>query len=458
MPGSLSYLSACDTSGYSLQTPSAVWDVAGIYSKIQDDQVGNSTFFPDPYNYTASSQANTVYGQLDRKIWYKGIQWSLWWGQIETAPGVFDFTVPDKVLNTIRDLNLNSGRSSAVNKKVQFLLSTKSFSYSDINKIVPSFRLTANGFYPAPYDTVQRYNQVVAYTAVSSGFAEGHLIRLQDHRLGLTGNDRNGDPIYTMRNAFMGFITAINDRYKDHPAFGGIVTTESTPTTSNYFPDPTEFNRDLYYAGRLQWLKDMKGVFLKHLVAETCNFDVAWVTAMTADGALDGLATNRISFLNPNYHTGLNLRAIYNARDFLDGIVPIINSCQGLDQDSKSGQVQRSGANNDIWDWTPERPNHGNPTVSIENPGYVGSTWTTQDPPNFEWVLERAVYLKSNIFVYQHNYAAVGKNGSPRYNWPKFVADMDANTTRMSDNTGLNVNLDPAGGMITTRPLHLAGD
>lgn len=453
MPG-LSFLSKCNTHGFGNLPPAAAWDVVGIYSKIQSEQVGNSTSFPDPYSPTSAGQIDSVYGQLDRKIWYKGIQHECYWGDIETSNGVYNWTALDKVINTVRDLYATSGRTSGQNKKVQLLIPTKTFDYAGITKMIPSFRLTTNGFYASPNNTVQRYDQAMGFATNATGY----VMRLQDFRLGLSGNDLNGDPIYTIKNAFMAFLTAANNRYKDNPAFGGIITTEPTPNLDADFHDAAEFDRDTYFAGRLQWLKDMKAIFTKHLVAEACNFDTAWVTAMTGSTASDGLAANGIAFINPNYHTGLNLKAIYNAKDFLDGIVPIINSCQGLDQDSKSGQVQRNGLANDIWDWSPTRPGHGNPNTSIENPGYVGSTWTTHDPPDLEWVIERAIYLKSNILVFQHNYAATGKNGAPRFNWADFVAAMDANTTIMSDNTGLNIKLDPMGGMIPTRPLHVAGD
>lgn len=460
----LPYLSRCDIAGYGAAPPPnsnlAAWDVAGIWTKIEDQQRTQSQYCPTTYDHTLGSQANTVYGQLDRFTWYKGIQYPLNWGEVESKTnGILSrsWTEPDRVMNIVGDLYVNSGRTSAQGKKVIFIISTKSFSLASITDILPDYLRTTGA---TNYSNgVTRYDRAIGFTAPGTG--DGYHIRLDDFRDGLTGNDRNGDPIYTLRDAYLAFLQAVHDRYKNHPAFGGIVTAEPTPIIDAEMMDASEFDRNQHFAGRLRLLKYMKGIFTKHLVAEACNFDVQWVTDMTGQNATDGLAANKIAFINPNFHTGLNLRAIYNAADYLDGIVPIINSCQGLDMDSKTGQVKRTGADNDVYDFLPNPPNYGRPRVSMENPGYVNGVWTTHDPPDMPWIIHRAIYLRTNLLMYQHNYATVGpasRFNAPRYNWVDFYTAMNNNTTLLSPNTGGLIQNDPAGGMVTARPLYIAGD
>lgn len=448
----ISYLSACATSVAGGEPPSnlAPWDVAGIYTKIEGYQQPLASFFPNPYNKDATGQADSVFGQLDRFAWYKGIHYTLDWGSVETAQGVYDWTEADFILNTVAGLT----RATGQNKKVMFLLPWKAFSSAGMSAILPAYLRNPQ---PANYPNGNpRWHRAIGWT--SSLTPIGYHLRLQDFRNGLTGNDRAGAPIYTLRDRYYAFLQAMHNRYKDHAAFRGIITTEPTPYSDNEMWDATEYDRDQWFAGRLQLLKGAKAIFTKQLVAEACNFDVQWVTDMTGQNATDGLAVNGIAFTNPNYHTGANIRGCHNAMDFLADIVPIINSCQGLDQDSKSGQTLRQGPANDIFNFSPTPPNYGQPRVMIENPGYVGSTWTTHDPPDMPWVIARAQYLKSNIIVYQHNYASTGNKGAPRFNWVDFYTAMNANTTVMSPNTGGLIQNDPAGGMVTTRPLHVAGD
>src|SRR5687768_5885009 len=126
-----SYLPQCDVGGYNVdpapqpdpQQP--IWDMAGIHTKMEKKQMVDASFFPNPYNYLLSGQANSVFGQLDRFTWYKGIQYTLIWAKAEPTPGNFSeayFGEVKRVLDTIRDLYTNSGRESAKNKKVMFLL------------------------------------------------------------------------------------------------------------------------------------------------------------------------------------------------------------------------------------------------------------------------------------------------------------------------------------------------
>lgn len=465
-----SYLSRADFNGYNVsESPNptqAAWDIVGIYSKIEDYQMGNTGFFPTSYNHTLSSHVNSVYGQLDRFMWYKGIQYTIVWGDIETtkwtssaqAQADPNWAPIDKLMNTIRDLYTNSNRLSAQNKKVLFMLPLKVFSLTKLDQILPPYLSTSSGNYPAPNNAAVRYDRAIGFKSGNS--VNGYHIRTQDFINGLTGLDKNGDPIYTLRDRYLNFLTELNIRYKDHPAFGGILNTEPPPVFEAAMYDGTEFDRNLYFAGRLQILKFMKQIFTKHIVADDCNFDSGWVDDMTGQNAPDGCAVNGIGFNNSDFHLGTNLAAIYNAADYLTNVVTVINNCQPLEQDSVNGFFKKPGTlPNEVYTFNPVPPNYGNPRTQIENSN-VDSTGNVLifDPPNYKWVIHRSIYLKSNILIYQHNYANVGGKSAPRYNWVKFYTDMNNNTTLMSPNTGGLIQNDPTGGMNTTRPLRVAGD
>lgn len=437
---SFSYLSGCNPKPPAAPAEEAAWDIAGIWAKIENNQIGNANFFPNPYDKDAAGQADSIFGELDRYTWYKGIQYQLDLGAMTNANGTINFDEPDFILNTIRDLTRPTGQG----KKVIFLLPLKTFNSSITPLLPPSLRQTGTAY--AGGST--RYNEAIGYVTSTSGVATvgGYHLKLAKFRPGQSN---------ALRTWYLDTFTQLYNRYKDHEAFGGIINTETTPLISADMLDDTEYNRDQLLAGRVQLLKDMKAISTKHCILEAVNFDVPYVTQMTGEDAPDGLLVNKLGFSNPNWHTGANLRAIYNAMDFLANQVVISNSCQGLDQDSESGQIQRTGAANDIYDFLPNPPNYGNPRTLKENPGYVGSTWTTHDPPNLAWIIARAQYLKTNILFYQNNRATTGNKNAPRYNWLDFSAAMNANTTIISPNTGGLIQNDPAGGMVITRPTYI---
>lgn len=419
------------------------WD-PGIYVKIEDAQIGNPVHFPPDYltNDSTSQAINSLYGKLDRKIWLKGFMRDVYWGEMETSPGVFDFSELDPYFAVVGGLS----RPTGANKKILLQIPLKTFGMTNVDKNVPADLLISKG---TPYpDGSIRYNRLWAYTRFNGSTPEGYHLNSYQFRNGLTGNDLAGAPIYTLRDRLYAFCQAIHDRYHDNPVFAGIVINEPGSTTP-YNGFVSTNSRDNYFAGRLAFLRKLKTIFTKHLVAENCNFDTTWVNDMTLPGG--HCLTDKIAYANPNYHLGLNLKAPYNARSYLAGEVPIINQCQGLDMDSKTGFIKRDGTvPNDVYDWTPTPPGYGNPLTAIENPNVTksGTTITvlTFDPPDGYWIVQRALWLKTNYFIVQHNFANVGNKNAPRFNFADFVTYMDSSPYAN----------DPAGGMITTRPTFIA--
>lgn len=493
-----SFLPQCDVGGYNTGnndggggTPppgpdQTAWDVAGIWTKIEDaqhqtivdysktgkaalDQTHN--WFPVNYadNPNSATNLDSVFGQLSRWIWYKGIQYTVKWGSVEDlnrASGRFRWDEIDYVMNTIRDLYAITGLDSAKNKKVIFLLSYKAFSTSAIDDILPVDLQTTSGTYS---NGMIKYDRAMGF---NSGFAgrvvNGYALRLQDFKDGLTGLDRNNDPIYTLRDRYYEFVTELYNRYKDHPVFGGICNTEPTPSdVSAFYGGSAEYNKNAYFDGRLKLLQKLKTVFTRHLVADAIDLhNDNWSSAVPKLGT-EVLAENRLAFINPNFYTGLNLDSIYAAADTLAGVVPILNSCQGLDMDSKSGFFLKGNFNSspnpvDIYDFKPTPPNYGNPRTGIQNPNVHWNSSNQKivdsyDPPDANWVIQRARYLKTNILMYQHNYATNGNMGSTtRYNWKNFYTAI--NTGNIASPNGGLVKNDPLGGMVGDRPLYVAGE
>ena len=458
----------------------AAWDVAGMWSKIEDYQHQNIVdytrtgtasliqtntykWFPVTYanNPTSPTNQESVFGQLARWIWYRGIQYTARWGKIERLPseGGTRWDELDFVINTVRDLYAITGLDTAKNKKVIFLIPFKTFSYSLIDDLLAKDLQTTGTAYT---NGTVRYDHTMAFSAGYTKPITGYVLKLQNFRDGLTGNDPNGDPIYTLRDRYYAFIQAIYNRYKDNPAFGGICTTEPTPDSSADYLDGSEYNKNNYMDGRFKLIIKFKEVFTKHLVAEAISLHNNQWSANIPKIGTQVLKDNRVAFINPNYHTGMNLDAIYGAADTLANVVTIINSCQGLDQDSKTGFYKKGGTGNpvDVYDFDEnDAPTYGRPRTGIQNPNYdAAGTLISFDPPNLKWVIHRAIYLKTNILMYQHNYADSGFQGAPRYNWKDFYTAMNNNTTLLSPNTGGLIQDDPLCGMVGTRPQYIAGE
>jgi hypothetical protein len=112
---------------------------SGQYTKIDSYQintamVANHAHMPFPYLPDSVDQADTIYSvSWIGKKWLKGILFQLKWGDIETADGVFSWTLPDAILNTVRGLPKATGK----NKKVLFLISTRAPGSLNVGKLIP---------------------------------------------------------------------------------------------------------------------------------------------------------------------------------------------------------------------------------------------------------------------------------------------------------------------------------
>lgn len=442
----------------SVTPPTIEWtNVPGIYLKIGTGQNASTTLFPFPYDSNAASTSDSVYGQLDRLTWFRGIQQEANWGEIDNGdanPNNWNWTALDRKFRTIKALP----RSSGQNKKILLMVTPKAFSPTDVSNILPPYLRATSGTYS---NGDPRYQHLVGMVLNSTTVY--HFL-FKNFRNGLSGADVYGNPIYTLRDKYYIFIQALYNRYGPNGAddvrgvLAGINTIEPIPVTPR---DATEWNatiRDQHFEGRIRWLQWMKGVFTNHFLCEASNFDNEWIGTMLTTGPNDlNNIGNKIGFSSPNYHLGGNLTSIYTAADSLSGIVPIIQQLQGLDMDSKTGfRVNASSTPpHNVYNWLPTRPGHGSPRTLITNPNVSGGVIVTTDPPDLPWIIERAIYLKSNIFIIQRDTSATGGNGSARYNWNKIVADMAANTTILSDNTGGLIQNDPYGGMIPTQPTYV---
>lgn len=466
---SFSYLSICNVDGYNVtnsQPPEPpptdeAWEMAGLWTKIEGYQQNNNNWFPTNYrtNPNAAANVDTVYGQLDRFLWYKGIQYLVKWADIDNGdvnPANWNWGPLDTVVNMIRDLFTISGRESAKFKKIMFLLSYKAFSQGAIGDILPADLQTFNAGNPYP-NGATRYHYAMGFNSGAGGnVVNGYMLRLQDFNNGLTGLDKAGDPIYTLRDRYYKFLQALYDRYKNNPAFAGFCNTEGEPNDANKYYVPSEFTRTQWFTGRFKLLQKAKSIFVNHFVADAISLhDDALLIPTQQDWQT--LKDYGIAFTNPNYHLGLNLQSLHPAADNLANVVPIINSCQPLDMSSKTGFTKRGGSlPNDVYNFLPNPPNYGQPRTAIENPNFdANGNLISFDPPDMPWVIHRAIYLKSNILIYQHNYAETGNFGAPEFNWRDFYQAVNNNTTVISPNTGGLIQFDRACGMPNKRPLYV---
>lgn len=475
MAGGFSLYARGDTSGAIKTIPESTTNFyPGIYAKIGAFMVGNATYFPTgPYS---PSDTTSVYGQLAHNTWFRGILWSIGWGDIETSEGVYDWGDTEQLLNMVGnptyDGNIyqRSGLASAQNKKVLFLLDTKTFDPADavVDHILPAY-LQATG--TAYANGMVRYHRLVGYESTQGQTGtdtQGYHLRWQYFSNGLSGNDAAGQPIYRLRDRFQAFLDALNTRFKDHPGFAGIVMTEPIPVADNivdikYSAASPDYNRDQFFDGRLQWLKNIKNIFTAHPIIEMPTFDNAYMQDMTNNNAPDGCVVNALGIGGPNFHNGTALQSIVNARNYAADKVVICNQIQGLDQDSRTGYYTRPNtatnpAPNDLWNFPSA------PTTVIENPNFNASgQLISQDPPDFQFIMDRLIWLKTNIAIYQYitndNTSRTTIDGvvGARYNWNRFRADMNGaeGTAYISPNTGASVKNDPNGGMITTVPQFL---
>ena len=338
----------------------------GIYTKIMDFMLGGSLL---PFTQFQDSDTTSVWGQLNRNAWMRGIMWTVGWGEIETQEGVYDFSHLRDVLDIVgnpdspKNIYNVSGRASAQNKKALFLLDVKSFNADDatVDAMIPQY-LQAQG--TAYSNGMKRYHRLIAFQQEqqqTGAVTQGYHIDWQDFRNGLTGNDAANQPIYTLRNRYQAFLQALYDEFKDHPALAGFVLTEPIPVGSNIVLS-SEYNRNFFFDGRLQWLKNCKSIFTQHPIIEMPTFDNTYMQEMTNNNAADGCVVNRLGIGGPNFHNGTNLQSIINARNYAAGKVIVCNQCQGLDMDTKTGYYTRPNtvsnpAPNDVF-YTSQSPGH----------------------------------------------------------------------------------------------------
>ncbi len=475
-----------------------VWEgIQGIYAKAERTQFESATHFPNGAAYLANPEGFTqsVYYELNHYKWFRGVMVELAWGEREVLinpsdPDVFnpakyhyDFDKIIEILDTVRDLGLNNGQ----NKKVLLLLPWKAFSIDSADSILPGWLLTQGTKYstvasgplqmtitnpdppPATIDVnidMPRYDRLWGY---KSEFNQpdvspyGYHWRTADFRDGLNPatTDINGDPIYTLRDAYRAFMTAAYEILKDHEAFAGFILVEPPPL-SPVSTSVGEYNETNHFNGRLALLKWLRQLCTKHIVVEAPNHNNKWCTRMTNPTDVtggDGCLQNHLGFTGPNMHTGQNLFGLYNARKYLAGEVPVVVQCQPQDMKSMSGNITKanttsSPAPNDYWRWDKFPPDYGGVATAGPTQGdpntYIEATAALNDDPitDGDWVIVRARYLGGNLLIYQRNIAAA----SNPFDWNDFVHYMQTTTSYVSPSTGVLITNDVYGGMIPDQP------
>lgn len=427
----------------------------GVYFKVGTDKTfdTSNTWFPT-YNPSNPAHDNSCYGILDNKLWCRGFQLEVGWGTIDNGnsnPALWDWAWLDTRVATVEAL----AKPNGVNKKILFLIPSKVFFSGDVGDVSPILPADLMAFTGTPYaaqapripSAPTRYHYLWAFLNGSSGFSATHGYHYNFHHMvdGLTGNDNAGQLIYTFRNRFYIFIDALINRYKDSPAFAGLITTEPSPMAPL---DATAFvggNSALAYQnGRVTHLQYIKTKLLKHPLAEAANFDSTYVTRMTF-GTNNGCVTNRLAYSNPNFHTGNNQSALPNLNAYIKGKVAIFLQAQPLDMDGRAG-ARTIGKYNG---WTPTPPGYGSPSTIITKPAgyndkvnYVPSA--AEKPIDGPWTIARCAYYGAQYLVYQRDTSSTNAQydlGDPRYNWDDFSAFMDANYAS-----------DQLGGMSDVKP------
>lgn len=414
----------------------------GIYTKIQAEQmnhamVANHNHMPNPYlpNSGTSQHVDSVFGELDRKAWLKGILIELDWGKIESAANTWNWDFIDFVFNTIRTLPKATGQD----KKVLLLINMRAFGLNDLSEFLPADLLTqpgANGGYyknttsfpPAntnPPVNAKKFDHAWCYEASdpNAGGAvapRGYNFNLYKFTAAAGTN--------TLKTRFYAFLDAIAARYGDDDVFAGIVTTEAA-TGSPFVAFESGNSRNANYEGRKNMAIQIRATFPNRIVAECVNFDKPYYTEMTAAGAADGLIANHLTFTTANLHNGTNMN-LGNINPVLAGKIPIMMQIQGLDMRTISGNRPQ------YYNWPT------NPTQILSGNGV-----NYDDPPTAQHLMDKLTYYNANYAIFQRNYGA-GFNVNEQ-TWPKWKTYMDGNVA--SPNGGLLRN-DPYGGMNPTEP------
>lgn len=436
-------------SNYTGDNPVASYQWApGQYAKIESQQmnyamIANHVHMPNPYlpDSTSATHVDSVFGELDRKAWLKGILIEVDWGRIESAASTWDWTFLDFVFNTVRGLPKTTGQD----KKIFLLINMRFFGLGDLTEFLPADLLTqpgANGGYykntttfpptnTNPDVNARKYNHAWCYEAANPSLP-GSPVEPQGYNFNLY-KFAAAAGTNTLKTRFYAFLDALAAKYGDDDVFAGIVTTEAA--TGNPFVAYEAGNsRNANYEGRLNMAKQMRSVFPNRIIAECVNFDTTYYNDMTAAGATDGLIANHLSFTTANYHLGTNLK-LNNINPILAGKIPIVMQIQGLDMRSMSGNRPQ------YYNWPT------NPTQILSGDGI-----NYNDPPTAQFLFNRLTYFNSNYAIIQRNYATTppGSTNTNIQNWPKWKIFMDGAVT--SPNGGLLKN-DPYGGMNPTEPL-----
>lgn len=451
-------------------------DIVGIYAKIEQGQFDNPSvhmplnypsFFYDPLNPATNYvdadtnpfkkpaiNQNSIYWELDHYLWLKGLQVDLDFG-IESAPGVRDWSRYDNIFRTVERLRLVKGQ----NKKVFILIPCKTFDVADGLRQLPADMRSRGVDYEAGFP---RYDYLMGYVSTSTQDGAdpwGYHFRFADWRDNATGLDKAGRPIHFFRERYLDFFQAFYDRYKNSPALAGFLTIEPSPVTRTGFPssayDQSDYNRNNHFAGRLQFLQELKKIVTNHVLIEAGNHDHTWEQAMFGPGAnAGGAITLGIGATGPNIHLGANLDGIYDAMENLAGIVPIMAQYQPQDAKSLSGGIRISGVNNDYYAWTPT-PNSDPPfNCDASNP-YGPLTEGPTGPVTYPGhPIIRSQWLMANFLSYQRNISS----GYP-VDWAAFCDWMENSCDIISPNIPGGATLiwdDPSGGLNKAIPLYLA--
>lgn len=405
----------------------------GIYLKTNASDLNtassaNHVWTPYPYDPSDSNTAhkNSLFGKLDRKKWFRGLTILASWNKIETSQGAYNTDWLDKIFDTVAGLQ----RANGQNKKIILYLKFRTFDIGAPDSILPNYLMTqsvtTNGgnykdpvLYPLgqnPPVNAKRYDNCWAY----EGYYDSAPTVLKVKGYNFACYKFVGAGTNTLKTRFTEFIDFLASKYLNHPAFGGIHPTESsigTPFVSYYDGN----SRNAHYTGRFEMMKIMRSKFPGKLVAEAINADNQYYHDLSDAGVTDGLIANRIAFTTPDCHLGTNMN-VENARTVLAGKLPIVHQIQPLMMKSRTGNRPT------YWDW----PN--NPTVRLNGDGILNNDPT----PSAPWIIQRAQYLKSTHFIYQH----MIESDPALIDWPAFETWMDSS---------IYAN-DPAGGMISTRP------
>lgn len=404
----------------------------GIYLKTNASDLNftsaaNHTWTPYPYDPSDSNTAhkNSLFGLLDRKKWFRGLAILISWDKIETSEGVYQTGWLDKIFDTVAGLQ----RATGQNKKILLYQNFRTFDVGVPDSILPAYmrtQPTANGgYYKDPVSfppganppvNAKKYDHCWCYLGYYDANPTLQVVKGYNFSFyKFAGADSN-----ILKTRLYAYLTHIANKYKNHPAFGGMFPTESSIGTP-YISYLDGNSRNAHYQGRFNVMKKIRELLPGKLVAEAINADNTYYHDLSDAGVTDGLIANRIAFTTPDCHTGTNMN-LNNARLVLAGKVPIVHQIQPLMMKSKSGNRPT------YYDW----PN--NPTTVLNGDGILNNDPT----PSAQWVMDRAQWLKSTHFIYQH----MMESNPALIDWPAFQAWMD---------TSIYAN-DPAGGMIATKP------